>query len=346
MIILKAILFAGAMLLSAAMMGNNLRRTGEGALMSVVYGFILQWAVAFFVATPLVLMEKTLSLVVKITMPIYGVLFITGLIRTILDARKCKESVQRKPLSFSEAMYLALFLGIVLFELYKTIFYAYADGDDSFYVSTARIAEASDSMYILDAYIGIPLNEPPYRYAFAPFPMWIAALARVSGIDSTTLSFSLLSPMLILVTYLLYNEISKLLFGEDNREKRYMFLTLAALFEMFSNVSTSMSGTFMLTRARQGKEALACIILPLVFYELFRLIKAGGEIKFRDFTVLFSIASAASLTSLLGNVLVPLMLVSTGIWMLVKRKNFKNIVFLAMSVSVNLVTILAYIKIN
>ena len=230
--------------------------------------------------------------------------------------------------------------------LYKTIFYAYADGDDSFYVATARTAEISDTMYLLDAYVGVPLSEPNYRYGFAPFPIWIATLARVGRIDATTLSFSILSPMLILVTYFLFNEISKLLFGAQNREKRYMFLILAAVFEMFSNVSTSTAGTFMLTRARQGKEALACIVLPFAFYELFRLLKADGNVKLRDFLILFATASAASLTSLLGNVLVPLMFMAAGIWMIVKRKNIKNILLLAMSVAVNVCTVLLYMKIG
>ncbi|MBO4679042.1 MAG: hypothetical protein J5626_05170, partial [Lachnospiraceae bacterium] len=338
MIAVKVVLAAAAMLVAAALMGYNFKREDESTLMAVVYGFIIEWALAFFVATPLVIKEQSLTLVVKILVPLYIVCMAAGLIRAVLANRKSRkdtESVKKVALKPSEIVYLGLFLGIVLFELYKTIFYAYADGDDAFYVATAKIAEASDRMYLLDAYIGIP-TEIPYRYAFAPFPIWIAALARISGIDSTTLSFSVISPVLILVTYFLYSEISKLLFGAENREKRYMFLCLAAIFEMFSNVSTSTSGTFMLTRARQGKEALACIIIPFAFYELFRVVKADGEIKFKDFVILFVTASAASLTSLLGNVLVPIMYFGAGIWMLIGRKKFKNMLFLALSIVVNL----------
>ena len=344
MTVVKIVVFAVVLVLAAAIMGNNLKRKDEGALMTVVYGFVLQWAVAFLVATPLVVLEKPLTLMVRILMPLYGVLAVTGLARAVVLARTKKEKAARVPFSFAEIMYLGIFLGIVIFELYKTIFYAYADGDDAYYVAAARIADASDKMYIIDAYLGI-IGVIPFRYALAPFPMWIASLARVSGIDSTTISFSVLSPVFIVVTYILFNEISNLLFGE-NREKRYMFLVLAAVFEMFSNVSTSTAGTFMLTRARQGKEALACIILPLMFYELFRLCKAEGNVKFMDFLMLFTTATAAALTSMLGNVLVPLMLAAAGVWMIVKRKNFKNLVLLAMSLAVNLCTILLYLKIK
>lgn len=345
MIVLKAALTAVALLIAAALIGENLKRKDESLLMSIVYGFVLEWAVAFFIVTPMVVLDKTLSFAVRIMVPVYIILASSGLARAIIVARKNKEKRDRVSFSASEIIYLGVFAGIIIFELYKTIFYAYADGDDAYYVATARVAEASDKMYRLDPYVGIPIGINP-RYAIAPFPMWIAALARISGIDSTTLSFNVISPVLILVTYFLFNEISKLLFGVENREKRYMFLVLAAVFELFSNVSTSTAGTFMLTRARQGKEALACIILPLMFYELFWIIKSDGQIRTADFLILLTTATAAALTSFLGNVLAPLMLFGAGIWMLVKRKGIKNIILLAAGTVVNLLTILLYFKIN
>jgi len=115
---------------------------------------------------------------------------------------------------------------------------------------------------------------------------------------------------------------------------------------MFANVSTSTSGTFMLTRARQGKEALACIILPLLFYELFRLARADGEVKFKDLLILFSAFGAASLSSLLGNVLAPIMVAGAALWMLVRRKRFKNIVLICTPVIISAATVLLYIKIK
>ena len=343
MLIVRALLFVAVMLVAATGMGNLIRRDDEGRLMAVVYGFAIEWALAFAVGVPLVLLEKRLSLLAAVLMGLYLVLFLAGLIVTIMRARKGAGKPAGKPLSGSEIVYLGIFLSIVLFVLYKTVFYAYADGDDSFYVATARVAEASDRMYLLDAYIGTPAPIP-YRYAFAPFPMWVASLARVSGIDSATLSHSVLAPMLIVLTYIIFNEISKLLFGEENREKRYMFLILAAVLELFSNVSTSTAGTFMLTRARQGKEALACIILPLLFYKLFKIAKEGGKVGFRDFITIFAITGAAALSSLLGNILVPIMLFGAVIWMFATGKGLKNAVATGLPVVISLITVLLYLK--
>lgn len=345
MMVLKAVLFAAVVFVAAAIMGNNLRKEDESAFIAVVYGLILQWAAAFVVFVPLVIMQRDLADAIKILPVIYGIILLAGLIKTVRAFGKNPVHMATARLGRNEMIYAGLFLGIVLFQLYKIIFYAYADGDDAFYVASARIAEVSGKMYRLDAYVGIT-TPIPYRYALAPFPMWIAMLARISGIDSATLSHSVLAPMLIVVTYFLYNEISKLLFGTENREKRFMFLTLVAVFEMFSNVSTSTSGTFLLTRARQGKEALACIILPLLFYVFFRMVKENGKVGAADYIRFFAIAVAASLTSLLANVLVPIVFLSAAIWMLVKRKSILNIFLLGACLSVNLATILLYIKVR
>ena len=344
--ILRIVLFVAVFLLMTAMIGYNLKRDNEGTLMSIVYGLAVSWALAFVVGVPFIVMHKRLPLMRNILISIYAVLALAGLCMWIKKRIAGKPAKETFALKKSEIVYLGLFFGIVAFQLYKTIAYGYADGDDSFYVATARIAEVSNRMYELDAYIGIPLEEVPFRYALAPFPIWEAVLAQVSGVHSAILAHTVLPPILIVVTYILYNEISKLLFGAENREKRFMFLTLTAVFEMFANVSTSTSGTFMLTRARQGKEALACIILPLLFYELFRLARADGEVKFKDLLILFAAFGAASLSSLLGNVLAPIMVAGAALWMLVRRKRFKNIVLICTPVIISAASVLLYIKIK
>ena len=343
--ILRVVLFIAIFICVTAIIGNNLKREDESPLMSLVYGLIVSWALAFAVGVPLIIMKKPLSLMRLILVVLYALLFAIGVFSLVKRKRCNKDKGQITPFKSSEMIYLGLFLGIVAFQLYKTIFYAYADGDDAFYVAAARVAEASDKMYLTDAYLGTP-SEILYRYALAPFPMWEAVLAQASGIQTTLLAHLILPPVLIVVTYIVYNEIGKLLFGVESREKRFMFLTLTAVFELFSNVSTSTSGTFLLTRARQGKEALACIILPLLFYELFRLVKAEGDTTVKDFFVLLSTVLAASLSSLLGNILTSIMLAGAVLWMIIRKKRFKNMVIISAPVLISIMTVLLYIKLR
>ena len=114
MIVLKAALTAVVLIVTAELIGENLKRNGEGLLMSVVYGFVLEWAVAFLTVTPLVILGKRLSLAVKILVPIYIILAASGLVRAIIMSRRNKEKRVRVPFSPSEIIYLGIFT-IILF---------------------------------------------------------------------------------------------------------------------------------------------------------------------------------------------------------------------------------------
>ena len=132
--ILRVVLFIAIFICVTAIIGNNLKREDESPLMSLVYGLIVSWALAFAVGVPLIIMKKPLSLMRLILVVLYALLFAIGVFSLVKRKIRNKSKRQIIPLKASEMIYLGLFLGIVAFQLYKTIFYAYADGDDSFYV--------------------------------------------------------------------------------------------------------------------------------------------------------------------------------------------------------------------
>lgn len=310
--------------------------------MIFVYGFALEWAVFFLTAVPLIVLDKPFIILYKAWMAESVVLVLAGMAVFMLSKEKRVSNYML--LTKSEVIYLGLFLAIVLFQFYKTVFYSYEDGDDAFYVSMANVIDENSSMYRTEPYLGVAslIN---YRYAIAPFPMWLAVIAKFVGINGAIIAHTVIPVFLILVTYAIFNEIAILLF-EDNREKRFMFLTLAAAYEMFSAVSTSTSGRFLLTRARQGKEALANIILPLLFYEIFRIIKNSCEIRFNDLLRLAVVCAASALTSTFGNVLAPIMVMALCLYLLIVNKSLKKAVAAAFAVIPNLLTVLLYMKLN
>lgn len=306
-------------------------------------GFLCEWAIVYVCFLPCIIMGLHFSVAAKASVIGCSVLSLVGIALALLE-RRFKEilTAKRNRLSKREIVYLGIFLAVVLFQLYKTIFFAYEDGDDAFYVATSQIADSSDTMYRLDAYIGIPV-EVNYRYALAPFPMWVALLARVSKVNVATIAHSVVAPVLILVTYVIYAEISKLIFENDNK-KRYLFLMLLSVFFMFENVSTSTQGTFLLTRARQGKEALANVILPFLFLTLYRISKDNLKISFKDWLLLIISCTASALTSLLGNILAPLMIFALFIYMIVKKQKLKSLIVLGSTVLPSILAVLLYIK--
>lgn len=301
------------------LLGALFKGEETGYAVSLAYGFAVEWATFFVLAIPAIIFKRSLS---ELIYPVLGIWLVLSVVGGVLFV-KSKKQFKRCVLSKTEIIYLGIFLAIVGFQLYKAVFYAYEDGDDAFYVATSQIANASDRMFLMDAYKGTATTME-YRYALAPFPIWIAMVSRLSGVNVATLSHVIIPVVFISLTYIIYNEIAGLLFNGE-REKKYMLLSLVALFEMFSNVSTSTSGTFLLTRARQGKEALACIVIPLVFLEVYRIIKSGYDIKFRQWAFLVVLCTAGALTSVFANLLIPFMILFLIICELINKCPIKRI---------------------
>ncbi len=329
------------LLVLPAAMGLLLRKEKESMLITFVYGYILQWAVFFVVCVPYIIKRGRLSHVSKITIAVYAVCALGGIVKYLFSK---KNRITVRILSKSEIVYLAVFLGLVIFQIYKALFFAYEDGDDSFYVSISQYSAVADYMYTTDAYRGTP-SVIWYRYALAPFPEWIASFAQRTGINAAIFSHTIIPPVFIVITYIIFNEIAKLLFEED-AEKRYMFLVLLAVFEMFENVSTSTSGTFLLTRARQGKEALACIVLPLLFFEIYYVIKNGCKISFLMFLLMVCTSISAALTSMFGNMLAPLMVGFLMLYVVIKKKGLKAFLLAGLTIVPNALAVLLYLIVD
>lgn len=314
-------------------------RKEESGMLVWAEGFLYEWAIVFVFYIFCLLKNKELPLLINITMLTSFALAIVGIVLAFIK----KKRFIRKPemLEKSEIIYLGIFLAIVLFQIYKAVFFAFEDGDDAYYISVAQSTATSELFYKTDAYTGIPVETPNYRYALAPFPIWITVLSRVTDINVATMSHVILPVALLLVTYVIYYEISKLVF--DNKEKRFMFMILTSVFFMFENTSIDTQGTFLLTRARQGKEALACVILPMLFLECFRLVKNDFDIKINDWLLLAVSMTAASLTSLFANVLGLVMILALLLLMLVKKVKINRIFVTALTVIPNILTVLLYV---
>lgn len=311
----------------------------------LVEGYIFFFAVFQVVAVPFIIKEKTLTEMLSVMLPVFGIIMAISVFFFVLNLVLTKKQgfvSERKVyfLSASEIIYLGLFLALVFFQVYKALFYVYADGDDAFYIATAQVADQSDLMYLRNPYVGdsMGLN---FRYILSPFPMLTASVARLTHLKSATVAHIFLSPILILVTYLIYYEISKLLFKED-REKRYMFLFLLAIFVIFGNYSTSTAETFLLTRSRQGKEALANIILPFLFLMFLRIAEDIKKLKFTHICILVLTMLAAALTSVFANILAPLMLGLFVLYAIFRKAGYKNVILLSLPVIPNILFLLMY----
>ncbi|MCR4588195.1 MAG: hypothetical protein K5682_07275, partial [Lachnospiraceae bacterium] len=183
---------------------------------------------------------------------------------------------------------------------------AYSDGDDAFYLPVSVTALEADTMYLSNPYTG-NTQIIDVRHGLGPYPIWLAYLAKYTGVNATVMAQSMLPVILIVLTYIVYLEIGRNLLGgsmfqyarakdEDNPATHKeggiyvenegwmlpLFMIFVSVLQIFGNYSFYTGATFLLTRSRQGKEALGNLILPMIFLlllEMSKRIRAGAADK-------------------------------------------------------------------
>ena len=206
-------------------------------------------------------------------------------------------------LSPAEWIEWILFFALLGFQLYKAVAFASFDGDDAYYVVESLIAQESDVMYRILPYTGRP-TDLDVRHALAVFPMWVAFVSVRAGMHATIVSHVVMPLALIPLTYLLYFEIGRLLFGRQmqsigwqkgiggsrekdsgvfHRENLPVFMIIMGMFQIFGNVSIYTNETFFLTRTWQGKSLAGSLVIPALLWVFLMLYE--GDAKKNDMYV-------------------------------------------------------------
>lgn len=249
--------------------------------------------------------------------------------------------VQEMP--WAERIEWLLFLALLGFQLYKAAAYASFDGDDAYYVVQSLIAQQADVMYGILPYTG-GTTSLDVRHALAVLPMWIAYVAVKSDIHATIVSHLVMPFVFIPLSYLVYYEIGKMLFGskpamqirsahgqEDNifhRENLPIFMILMSVFHIFGNVSIYTNETFFLTRTWQGKAVAGSLVIPALLWMFLWIY--GGEMKKRStdiglWLLFICINMTAGMCSSIVVFLVCILMAVTALCLAVVRRDFKII---------------------
>ncbi len=274
-------------LLPAGFMPEDKRKPG----IVLLAGYFTMWAVFGLVTIPVVVFVRYDNFI--LASRCFMALAILGAVAGVwLTYRRRRFGRLREWMSFAdciremsvaERIEWLLFLLLLGFQLYKAVAYASFDGDDAYYVAASLIAQQADTMYTI-----LPLTGRhtglDIRHALAVFPMWIAFVAQKSRIHATILSHTIMPLVLIPLTYLVYYEIGRLLFGRPDRQVKAersgenlpLFMILMAVFQIFGNVSIYTNETFFLTRTWQGKAVAGSLVIPALLW-LFLLLYGGRK---------------------------------------------------------------------
>ena len=281
MILQAVILF---LLLGVAPMGAGLlmncimKKENRSMGMSYISGFLLLMALFQLIAVPIIFIEPWgFPLIIKIFTSVSTILAGIGIIQTLHMWRNETEIFRKRAtigsLKGIEKIQWLLVLLLIAFQIVMAITHASFDGDDAYYVVQSVITDETDTVYRILPYTGLTTSLD-MRHSMAVFPIWIAYIARMTGIHATILSHTVLPGILILLTYGIYYEIGRKLFGEK-KESLPVYMLVVNFLQIFGNVSIYSGATFFLMRTWQGKSMLVNVVIPALF--LFLLWLFEGE---------------------------------------------------------------------
>lgn len=282
-----------------------------------IMGQLVLWAGFQLLAVPVILLEQDFEIIVWLFSAY--ILAVSG-VSACLYLKRQKEG--RFHVAYGSRIkdnkwYVAswvLFWGLLLFQLLQAVFLAYADGDDAFYVAMSGVAENSGVMYLEIVYTGWP-SELDVRHGMAPFPIWIAYLARISGIRAVAVNHVVMPLILIPMTYGIYCLLANKLFP-GKKERVPLFLIFTELLVLFGDYSFYSVENFMIARSRQGKAALGSIIIPVLFLLLLLLlekIQENQKITAGFWILLVSATMSGCLCSTMGALLVCMLIGIVGL---------------------------------
>lgn len=311
-----------------------------------ISGQILLWAGFQCICLPLILLEKRFSTVVQLFWIYMGLLVLLSVF--LYFVRKHKKACSLRVISGTDEkkpyrLLWLVFWGLLVLQLVMVCLMAYEEGDDAFYVAISTITENADTMYQKLPYTGGTTGLDA-RHGLAPFPIWVAFLARISGIPSVTVAHVALPMVLIVMSYGIYYLIGKHLLA-GRRQALPFFMILVELLVLFGGYSVYSAENFLLVRTAQGKAVLANIIIPFLFLLLLLLLerlqkeeRAGaGYWLLLAFTM-----TAGCLCSTLGTLLTCMLVGVTGLCAAVCCRRWRVLVPMALCCTIPVFVALLY----
>lgn len=294
-----------------------------------VSGFLLLLAMFQLMTVPLVFLDAWgFDVVVKFFTVIVTLGTGSGIIQSLHLWRRegmiFQKRVLLKDRNRAEQIQWAIVIILIGFQLFMAITHASFDGDDAYYVANSLVTEETGTLYRTNPYNGVSTFLDK-RHSLAVFPIWIAYIAKMTGIHSTILSHTILPVVLIPLTYLIYYEIGKKLL-KDNLQQLPTYMMIVIMLQLFGNVSIYSNATFLLMRTWQGKSMLANVVIPAIFMILLWMFEENGQERGRKgglWALLVAVNIVAAMMSTASVFLNTFLIAVMGLVLSIQEKNWK-----------------------
>ncbi|MCI6630957.1 MAG: DUF6077 domain-containing protein, partial [Lachnospiraceae bacterium] len=269
-----------------------------------VSGWFMMFAVFQVLVVPFIVTEQSFSLAVRTYSIVISAIAVVSVVIGRRALKKSMDNLKDDHIENGQLPVMILVLVLIAVQLAGAFFLQYLDGDDAFYVATSLTSEHTDTMYRFTPYYGAN-GELDIRHALSPVPIFMAWLARVSGIHVTILCHSYISMLFLLLMYMIYFQMAKRLFA-NQKKNQWLFLLVLSIWYLFGNVSIYAAESFAFTRTWQGKSMFPNLIIPYLFLWMFCMAK--DEMDIGEWAMLFVTTLAATFTTSTGIFTVPILL--------------------------------------
>lgn len=221
-------------------------------------------------------------------------------------------------------VFLWCFVAVLLvLQLAVAVLFAYEEGDDAYYVAVSVITNDAETMYLKNPYTGSG-TAIDTRHGLAPFPIWVAYVARLAGMHPATIAQIVLPVTLIVMCYSIYYLLAKKFF--NNGRKIALFLLILEVMVLFGGYSLQSVENFLLVRTAQGKAVLANIVIPFLFLLLLGILEElqhSRSVGIWRWLMVAATMISGCLCSLEGCLLMCMLLGTVSLCMLVCYRRWK-----------------------
>ena len=296
--------------------GYAFRRKTVGS--AYLYGQVILWALFQAIAVPMIHLRLPFSALWISFSVIAAVLVVLGF------CRKVKPEIRfQKP--WYQYIPLILALLVIMGQMGMYIFGMHLDEDDARWIAEANDALTKNMMYLHNPatgeYIGRFVGDMQ-KDIFSPWGMYIAVISRVTFIRPAVIAHTIYAPILLVLSYLIYDQIGKRLFKGKMEQGIFLLMVSVICLFMAGNVYTQ--AVFALTRIWQGKAVVAAVMIPLF---LLLLLQIEDEDTSGDWLWLAAGGCACCLFSGMGIAISLIMIAVYGTYAVI-CKRFRRIPYL------------------
>ena len=307
----------------------------EGIAGNIAYGFMIMCVLFMFLAVPMIFMHMPFHILVyswTILVCLLCIISIFVFIKKNRYRQLCKETGGFCRSISSDRFTLFIWIVavlIILFEACLPTVRMHIDTDDARFIAEALEAVEKDTMLEYHAITGKYLGFAPgeqIKDVISPYPLFIALLSCLYRLHPAITAHTVLPFLLVILSYIVFGMIGNYL-ANGNVKKNGLYLLFLSLINLFSFETIYASGYTMLTIIWQGRSVCAMIMLPLLWYILLK-ISVKNKMGLYDYIMLVITALSCTMTSSMGSIFAPALIVTYALMHLMRRKTLKPFLFM------------------